>query len=924
MRTLSFLVMFCLFAACVCSVARGEGQIVSHPNVRPLPAGHDRPLPAGELIYVDVTKGSDAGPGTLEKPLRSVQAAVDRAQAGQTVVLRAGTYYESVKVSKAGTVAKPITIRAYPREVAIIDAGFPEFYNDPKGSWEPAPGGAPGEYRSTKTYEMEPWTIGANFGDSMLPLIVYRFAKDMRETEQYWALDDKSQDERTVYCGPGVFYDAESKRIHIRLAPTTMKMLGKNNYNGVTDPRQVPLVLGGRTKEPALTITSSAHVNVQDVVLRGGGTNAAAIDSSYDVELSGCTLYAGNSALSISFTKKVRLLNTAFRGACSPWNFRGQMKYRSREAKVIHASGWNTGGVEDLEIGYCEMTDSIDGMFIGGVKRVQFHNNLVDNFTDDGIFVSANTTPDGTTQGGGLELYENMISRTLTAFAFGVGHGRQLTLDEEKKIKQLGMGLFVYRNVFDFRSPVHYSMPKDAAQDGTLDEHGRLMGDHGSPTWEPIAFYQNTVVFGEGDGRGLYPFSVALGGGTKRRVFNNALLYAKGLPGPAVLKPHGDLQTDANLVWSWDPAWTGQEPYPRFQAKGSKDFELSKDYYPPGWMVNDVVKDPKVAKFSPVPGSALDLTPGAGSPALGAGLKLPDGLPDPMKPEGDKRPDIGAIQSGKPVWRLGVQGRFNAFGVEDKAPAMAWNTGRAQGVAKDVEWSAVLNKKPIGIVQGYPPIDRPQLMHFLKSNHVQIGFNERAWPKAEELKEFGVLAVVDSARGMYAPSELAGPLKEYVDKGGTLLVLSGSTESFRQMPGFLTSIVGEKPAEKKPEMDIMMPGHPWIKQLEAMEPKQWMPEANFRALPVSKGQVIIGNKNGQALMAVVPSGKGQLIYVGWSVTADRPQAGSRSEWANTPQAEMESQAQVDILKHIVNTLYPDPVELEGATPAPVMGRLTGE
>jgi hypothetical protein len=927
-RTLCFLVIFCLFAASVNSVAMGaEPVVLSHPNLRPLPVGHDRPLPGSGLIYVDAGKGDDANPGTIDKPLKRAQAGVNKAQPGETVVLRGGTYYEQVKITKAGTPEKPITLRAYPNELVAIDAGFEEFYNDPKGAWEPVKDGAKGEYRSTRTYEMEPWTLSANFGDTMLPLIVYRFMKDLRSTQEYWTITDKSDkagEDQNVYCGPGVFYNPEDKRIHIRMAPTTLTMVGKDNYSGVSDPRQISLIVGSKSAAAPVTVVSSAHVNVQDIVMRGGGKCAATIDSSYDVEFNGCTLYAGNSALNISFTNKVRILHTAIRGACSPWNFRGQMKYRSREARVISASGWNTGGVEDLEIGYCELTDSIDGTFIGGVKRASLHNSRIDNFTDDCIFISANTTPDGTTQGGGLEIYENLISRSLTVFAFGVGHGRQLTLDEEKKVKQVGSGVFIYRNIFDFRTAVHYNMPKDAQMDSSLDEHGRLFGDHGSPTWEPIAFYQNTVLYGENEGRNLFTFNQAMGGGTKRRVFNNALVFAKGLPGTVVTKPIGDLQTDANLTWSLDSAWKGEDPYARFKA--SKDYALTRDYYPPGWMANDVIKDPAFTQLSDAPGSAFNLTPKSGSPAIGAGLKLPEGLPDPLKPADGKRPDIGAVQTGKPVWRLGVGGRFDAFGAQVPGGGVAWNQGRVQPVAKPANWSNVLARKPIGIVNGYPNVDRPQLVHFLKSNHVQIAFDERGWPKPEQLGDYGVLAVVDSPRGMFAPTELEKPIKDFVDQGGTLLVMSGATEAFKQMPKLLPSIAGDKPAAKTPPVpSLLVPGHPWTKQLEAMEPKDWRPERQV-PLPVAKGkgEVIIGTKDGQALLAVVPSGKGQLIYVGWAVTADRPTAGSRNEWANTPKAEAESQAQVDILKHIVNTLYPDPVEIESASPGPVMGRLTGE
>ncbi len=915
-RRLAVVLAWLLMVVSLGAPAYGAERVLSHANTRPLPAGHDRALPAGEMIYVDGKVGDDGNAGTAGKPMKTVQAAVTQASAGQTVVIRAGTYYENVLVSKAGEPNKPITVRAYPKELVVIDAGYPEFYNDPKNAWEPVAAGTDGavagEYRSTKTYEMAPWQLCANFGDSMLPLIVYWNIKDLRESQMYWTLSANSAKDEGVYCGPGVYYNAETKRIHIRMAHTTLKMLGDDNYRGVTDPREIPLVIGGKSAEAALTVANSAHVVVQDIVLRGGGRTPASVLSSYDVELNGCTLYAGNTALEANFTNKLRVLHTAFRGACSPWNFRGHMKYRSREAKVLSASGWAGSGMEDLELGYCEFTDSIDGIFIGGVNRTRFHNCYMDNFTDDGIFVSSGTTPDGTTAGGGIDLYENRISRVLTVFAFGVGHGRQLTLDDEKKIKQLGGGLFAYRNIFDFRTPVHYNLPTNASEDTERDEFGRMMGDHGSPTWEPVSFYQNTLVYGGSDGRGVYVWSAALGGGTVRRVFNNAFVYTKGLPGPVVLKPHGDLQCDNNLTWSFDPEFNGQDPYDRF--KKSADFALSKTYYAPGWMANNLVADPKFKQLSAEPGSAFDVSLKAGSPAVGAGAKLPSAWPDPARPTGDVKPDIGAIQSNGPTWRLGVQGRLDQFGRVAGESRIGWGDGRAQPAAAAVNWAQVLSRKPVAIVAGYPDMDRPALNYFLKQNQVVIGRDSRTWPDAESLSSYGMIVVVDSPRGMNAPAELADPLKAYVKQGGKLVVLSGATEQFAKMPGFLGEMAGEQPREKAPSFELLIKGHPWTKQLDALALDGWKPKQP-RYLPAGNGQIIVGGGNRQALMLDVNYGKGKFVYVGWPLCEDLPRAGSRSEWANTSEMEAGYQAQVDVLKNMVDELYPKLVTLEAPTGA---------
>ena len=71
------------------------------------------PIPAG-AIFVS-PNGSDSATGNSGAPLRTLNAAVGRSTSGQTIVLRGGTYHESVVVSKA------VTIQSYPGEAVWLD-----------------------------------------------------------------------------------------------------------------------------------------------------------------------------------------------------------------------------------------------------------------------------------------------------------------------------------------------------------------------------------------------------------------------------------------------------------------------------------------------------------------------------------------------------------------------------------------------------------------------------------------------------------------------------------------------------------------------------------------------------------------------------------------------------------------------------------
>ncbi|MEV7892512.1 right-handed parallel beta-helix repeat-containing protein [Streptomyces sp. NPDC002817] len=73
-------------------------------------------------LYV-APNGSDSNAGTLTAPLKTIQRAVDLAQAGTTIQVRGGTYAPSTNLQllKSGTASQPITLRNYNGERVIID-----------------------------------------------------------------------------------------------------------------------------------------------------------------------------------------------------------------------------------------------------------------------------------------------------------------------------------------------------------------------------------------------------------------------------------------------------------------------------------------------------------------------------------------------------------------------------------------------------------------------------------------------------------------------------------------------------------------------------------------------------------------------------------------------------------------------------------
>lgn len=104
-----------------------------NPPVEPIQPDPPAPNPGIADFYV-APNGDDNNPGTFDQPFRTIQHAVNRAQAGQTIVVRDGTYREQVRMRTSGAPNQPITLMAYPGERPIIDGAY-QLPEPPASGW---------------------------------------------------------------------------------------------------------------------------------------------------------------------------------------------------------------------------------------------------------------------------------------------------------------------------------------------------------------------------------------------------------------------------------------------------------------------------------------------------------------------------------------------------------------------------------------------------------------------------------------------------------------------------------------------------------------------------------------------------------------------------------------------------------------------
>jgi len=90
--------------------------------------------------------GNDKNPGTYLLPLRTIQAGINKAYPGDTVMVLAGTYNEQLTFPRSGTSGFPITVRgevdSKGNPLAIIDNTTPV-----TGAWTAAPEVGSGVYK---------------------------------------------------------------------------------------------------------------------------------------------------------------------------------------------------------------------------------------------------------------------------------------------------------------------------------------------------------------------------------------------------------------------------------------------------------------------------------------------------------------------------------------------------------------------------------------------------------------------------------------------------------------------------------------------------------------------------------------------------------------------------------------------------------
>jgi hypothetical protein len=387
-------------------------------------------------------------------------------------------------------------------------------------------------------------------------------------------------------------------------------------------------------------------VRLGNLVFQGAtGSPMIHIYGSENVELDHVTIYGGFPELLINASQHIRVTNSAFRGLAAPWTSRAHMKYRGTASYQIVLKN-NQPLNENIEFSNCEFTDDHDFAFLRYVKGLHFHHNFVDNFNDDGLECGPKLR-DHT-----LFISQNRIGRCLIPLS-----QHEIDKDESPVDHDPQAG-----NVIDLRGGTYKSPPGQEDPSGEfLHTEGHLMGDHGSPVWPVLHFYQNTVLRDTPTFRDSFLFGLGSQGlrRTERDIFNNIFVQSKGAPGTGFIgMQHAEnVREGGNLIWSvQDGPALNRDVFAKFRA--SKLFDESRQHYEAGWTTHDRVADPKFMRFPAERPGKTDLILSPDSPALASGQPIASEWPDPLRNTAQPKPDIGALPAHAAPWGVGIDGRI--------------------------------------------------------------------------------------------------------------------------------------------------------------------------------------------------------------------------------------------------------------------------
>lgn len=591
--------------------------------------GYGQARAAGSIYYVDPRKGNDSNPGSLVGPWKSLAASVLKLQPGDTLYLRGGTYWEdNIRVGVEGSPEKPISIKNYLGETAVVDGGFREFRKVPNSDWEVVDP-ARAIYRSQQKYVNAQYAYGF-FGqdNGNFRLISYEKYGNISTNNQNYADGD-------TYIGPGVFYNSSDEKIYVRLQQSKYEPLMGYNIPRHTDPGQTSMSIFPNGCVICFT-ENAAYLKIEGIDFRFRNNALEYQSGSHHITLTNSKVLGGRAQILIRqgahdlVFDRVSILD-----AVPPWMPRSDVKRPKSNAPGHRMQGTGfalVGEVYNVEIKNSEVRNAFDAIdATENPHGLHIHHNEFTGIRDDGFQMGSG--------GYDIEVNNNRMIHVSCGISWN-GSGSPPPGNEGTK--------YIHHNIIDasglslyIRSDPSNTLDLDKGSLGPADDGiaaHRAIGMHGREKItgpDPWKIYQNTFVvtqdYTTDRGVDCAYFIEPYNRNHPHEIYNNIFIQvADHWVAQDARVQDGSQIFDGNLYWrtvsnpqkplfkSWRDGRNKKSFQSLAEFKNSNYYLATKSYYPPGWESSGVEADPQLDK---------DYRPAPNSPATNGAIRLPAGFP---------------------------------------------------------------------------------------------------------------------------------------------------------------------------------------------------------------------------------------------------------------------------------------------------------
>ena len=358
-------------------------------------------VPAG-AVFVS-TAGSDSSTGTSTRPVRTVARAIALAPAGGTVVLRKGTYHETV------TVTKKVTIQNYPAEAAWLDGSVAVTGWVKDGAvwrhdnWTPRFDASVGFTKGDKDGTGTGWQyVNPSYPMAAHPDQVFVNGAQQRQVAS-----------RASVTAGRFFLDTATSKLYLGSDPTGRSVRGTTLAKAMSIRAAGTVVrgIGIRNYAPSIwhigaVTVESPSVRIENVVIQDSATIGLGVIASDVVVNRTSVLRAGLLGLHAATADRLQVLRSRLDG--NNWErfnsapVSGGMKAgRSRGILVKDSSisnnlghgYWSDVSVYDTKVVNSNVVkNSATGIFLEISARGTLVNNLIDGNGAEGIKINNTST----------------------------------------------------------------------------------------------------------------------------------------------------------------------------------------------------------------------------------------------------------------------------------------------------------------------------------------------------------------------------------------------------------------------------------------------------------------------------------------------------------------------------------------------------